>query len=649
MNMKHLNKIILAIAAVFALSSCDGYFDVDLKDQATLEEIFSQSTSTHKYLAHCYSFIPVDEEIVGSDGWTVGRSDESRYSWYQWVYYELYRTGSYSSATPSSATYYNYFSKFYTGINQCTIFIQNVDRDKQDSEAVRKNMSYEARFLRAFYYFCLFRQYGPVYIWGDGPANESIIPADCDRHTVKQNIDFMVTELDKCIENLPMEIGEFESDANYRGRVTKGAAMALKARILLWAASPLYNGGASWLKGIKNIYGDEIFPSTEDPNRWEEAAKASKDIIELNKWTLCKAKSASGNAFTDGFNAYQRILFDAWNEETIWGWWKRTSSAYSYMGGAGALLGCSCPNFTDKSITWGFGGIAPSLKLVDTYAMYDSGRFPVTGYEKNNDGNDYSRPIVDAKSGYKAEGWKEGYNQPVNAPWAPAFKAHNSTVGREPRFYASILPNGYYWPDKNSPKQFTCYSGKEATAPWAASGSAVRVGYAWVRFYPINHPLKAQTDYTGLKHVYPAFRMAEVYLNYAEACNEKPNRDEAEALKYLNLVRERVGLKKIEEAYHEVIGNKALLRTLIKKEKMVEFAMENMRHYDACRWLDAEKEYPCDNWTLKCTSENYEDSYQRVFDEFIGGPAKFEKRDYFFPVYSGDLAKMPNWTQNYGF
>ena len=82
---------------------------------------------------------------------------------------------------------------------------------------------------------------------------------------------------------------------------------------------------------------------------------------------------------------------------------------------------------------------------------------------------------------------------------------------------------------------------------------------------------------------------------------------------------------------------------------MVEFAMENMRHYDACRWLDAEKEYPCDNWTLKCTSENYEDSYQRVFDEFIGGPAKFEKRDYFFPVYSGDLAKMPNWTQNYGF
>ena len=648
--MNKITKYISAIAiAVLSVSACDSFFDVDLKDQATLDEIFAQSTSTHKYLAHCYSYIPTDEEIVGSDGWAVGRSDESRYSWYQWVYYELYRTGSYSSATPSSTTYFNFFNKFYTGINQCTIFMNNVEKDKQDSEAVRNYMYYEARFLRAFYYYCLFRQYGPVYIWGNNTPDDSIQPSDCDRHTVEENINFMVSELDECIANLPMDVKELESEATYYGRATKGAAMALKARILLWAASPLYNGGADWLKGIKNIYGNEIFPSEEDPNKWELAAKASKDIIDLHKWELCKAKSTSGNAFTDGFNAYQRVTFDPWNEETIWGWWKRTSNAYNYMGGAGALLGCACPHFSDGSILWGFGGIAPSLKLVDTYAMYESGRFPVTGYEQDSNGNDYSHPIVDEKSGYQATGWNESYNQPVNAPWAPAFKAHNSTTGREPRFYASILPNGFYWPDKNIKKRFTCYSGEEATAPFAESGSAVRVGYAWVRFYPIDHPLKVQTDYTGLKHVYPAFRMAEVYLNYAEACNEKPNRDEAEALKYLNLVRERVGLNKVEKAYEGETLDKEFIRTLIKKEKMVEFAMENMRHYDACRWLDAENEYPCDNWTLKCKAKTYEESYERVTGEFIGAPATFKKRDYFFPVYSGDLAKMPRWTQNYGF
>ena len=148
--MKNINKILVSILTVFAFTACDSYFDVDLKDQATLEEIFSQSTTTHKYLAHCYSYSPLDEEIVGSDGWVVGRADESRYSWYQWVYYELYRTGNYSSATPSSETYFNYFSKFYTGINQCTIFMDYVHLDKQDSEDVREYMYYEARFLRTY-------------------------------------------------------------------------------------------------------------------------------------------------------------------------------------------------------------------------------------------------------------------------------------------------------------------------------------------------------------------------------------------------------------------------------------------------------------------------------------------------------------------
>ena len=644
--MKNINKILVSILTVFAFTACDSYFDVDLKDQATLEEIFSQSTTTHKYLAHCYSYIPLDEEIVGSDGWVVGRADESRYSWYQWVYYELYRTGNYSSATPSSETYFNYFSKFYTGINQCTIFMDYVHLDKQDREDVREYMYYEARFLRTYYYYCLFRQYGPVHIWGNGPANESITPQECDRHTVEENIDFMLSELDACIEKLPMTC--IESESSYLGRVTKGAALALKSRILLWAASPLYNGGADWLKGMKNLEGKDIFPSTQDPNKWELAAQAAKDIIDLNQWQLCKVNTYGDNEnetarFKNGAASYQKVYFTPWNEETIFGWWKRTSSAYNYMGGAGALLGCSCPH---SLVLWGFGGIAPSLKLVDTYAMWESGRFPVTGYEGRND---YSRPIVDEKSGYVATGFSEGYKQPIDADWAPAFKAHNSTIGREPRYYACVLPNGYYWPDKNIKQRFTCYDNEECTSRWAASGSAIRVGYAWRKFYPADHPLKVQTDYTGLKHVYPAFRLAEIYLNYAEACNEKPERNEEEALKYLNLVRERVGLNKVEEAYPEVVGNQALLRTLIKKERMVEFAMDAMRHYDACRWLDAEKEYPCANWTLHCTANNYEDSYERVNNEFIGADASFSKRDYFFPISSTDMAKMPNYTQNYGF
>ncbi len=259
-----------------AFCSCEDYLSVDLHDQANLDEIFSQSTTTHRYLAHCYSYLPLDEEIVGSDGWVVARSDEALYSWYQWVYYLLYRTGNYGSSTPTSETYYNFWEKYYIAINQCTIFMDNVDKDKEDSPEIVKAMKAEARFLRAFYYFTLFRQYGPVFIWGDKASEEDIDPTTIDRHTVDQNINFIVEELDKAIEDLPLYVNDNGEDREkYMGRFTKGAAMAVKSRVLIYAASPLYNGCELYKGKMKNLYGDYLFPQTADPKKWEAAAKAA--------------------------------------------------------------------------------------------------------------------------------------------------------------------------------------------------------------------------------------------------------------------------------------------------------------------------------------------------------------------------------------
>lgn len=151
-----------------------------------------------------------------------------------------------------------------------------------------------------------------------------------------------------------------------------------------------------------------------------------------------------------------------------------------------------------------------------------------------------------------------------------------------------------------------------------------------------------------MKTVYPAFRLAEIYLNYAEACNEKPQRDEAAALEYLNKVRERVGLNKIQEAYPEIRGNQELLRWCIQKERMVEFGLEAMRHYDACRWMIAKKEYPSENWTLHVSATTYEESYERVSNDYVGSPAVFRDKDYLHPINATQMAEMTNMTQNYG-
>ena len=164
--MKYL-KILAAsvLMCAFSLTSCDSYFEVELDDQANLDDVFSQSNTVHSYLRHIYSYIPLEEEIVGSAGaWAVARSDEATYSNYQWVYYNLYRTGNYSSSTPNGLANFGFWDRFYIAINQCTIFLNNIDKDKQDDPKEIEMMKAEARFLRAYYYFCLFRQYGPVFL-----------------------------------------------------------------------------------------------------------------------------------------------------------------------------------------------------------------------------------------------------------------------------------------------------------------------------------------------------------------------------------------------------------------------------------------------------------------------------------------------------
>lgn len=119
---------------------------------------------------------------------------------------------------------------------------------------------------------------------------------------------------------------------------------------------------------------------------------------------------------------------------------------------------------------------------------------------------------------------------------------------------------------------------------------------------------------------WPYFRLAEIYLDYAEACNEKPERNETEALKYINLVRERSGLNALETAYPEVKGNKDLLRMLIQKERMVELAFEGHRYYDARRWMIAQQEFPGPEYSLNLLATSYEDSWSRTSNVWKGGP-----------------------------
>ena len=670
-----MKKYIAILAALLTLSACDSYFDIDFQDQANLPEIFSKKNTTESYLAHLYSYLPHDEDTHKGTGYVIPRSDEGLFGFLGYGPFNKLRSGDYNTAATGDVVEYNVWKRMYVAIRQCTIFIDNVDLDREDTPAVKAAMKAEARFLRAYYYFCLFRQYGPVIIWGDALAPEDAEGDKLDRNTVDENVDFIVSELDRAVQDLPYEIKEIGANDSWTGRATKGAAMALKARVLLYAASPLYNGqDGGRLTGIfsakTNIDGKQIF-AAYDASKWEKAAQAAKDVIDLNRYSLCSSTGGSTD-LQKAASAYQNVFFERWNSETIWGWWHlgighSDGGFATWIGATGSFMYCTIPDFPEVTTSYRpLQAYTPSLKMVDAYPMAASGRYPVVGYQKSGRFNDLSKPLVDPLSGYSATGWEDNYTQPLDADWAPAFKAHKSTVGRDARYYSSIVPNGFYWPSDKIKKRWTSYKSSSATVPVQKFESAALnwVGYACRRWYKANTAFATGADFTGAqRYVYPTFRLAEIYLSYAEACNEKADRDVDEAITYLDKVRSRSGLNSIRDAYSEINfnnadatttiagvtkTNKEWLRWFILQERWCEFGMEAMRHYDMCRWLRAEDEYPSAPWTLNMASETYEGVYERVNNVMPMDNADFHYRDYFYPIISTQLAEMVNFTQNPG-
>lgn len=675
--MKKILTYIGILALATALSGCDSFFDINLEDQATLDDTMARSSAVKRYLAHCYSYIPRDENVRDYEGGVSLRSDESLVakSQYETYWYKV-RRGEYS-AEGISDEHVNPWKRFYEGINECTTFMGNVDKDKEDSPVLVAHMKAEARFLRAYYYFCLFRQWGPVILWGDREADPDVKGEDLDRATVDEFVKFIVDELDKAVPDLGYEVNDeglgMTLDAN-KGRITKGAAMALKARVLLYAASPLYNGqnGAGLYSGMTNKDGKRIFP-VYDAAKWDQAADAAKDVIDLRRYELTTVNVAGNTPIQNAAASYQTVWFQNWktNQEIIWGWWFRSWGDESLGNGCDVAYAAPAGG---KIALAGYSLTSPSLKLVDAYPMWENGRYPVLDYQKTGGMYDYSRPVVDPaceEIGYRTDGWVENYQQVVDVDpsWATPFKAHATTVGRDGRYYTNFVPNGFWWPSKvtasGSPLPFTCYDNANCTSRYSETDACNRVGYVWRRLYKAGNPLKDLTaDYQSMRYIFPAFRIAEIYLIYAEACNEKTQRDAAAAIEYIDKVRARVGLPGLRQAYPDIdfdsadavstVGSvsrtgREWLRWMIRQERMCEFAMEGgQRHYDATRWMVAEDEYNTLNWTLHVKADNYEDSYTRVSDDYIGGRSVFTARDYLFPVSYAQMSEMTHFTQNYG-
>ncbi len=283
---------------------------------ATIDQAFNMRSTAEKYLFTCYSYMPNDGDanqnpayIGGDEIW--GRINNEDFS------YSLLNIsrGFQNKVNP----YGDQFSNLYKGLRDCNIFIENIDK-VPDLEYVDKiRWIAEVKFLKAYYHFSLIRMYGPIPLIKESlPINASVEQAKVSRNTIDECFNYVVDLLDEAMEDLPDEIND---PAYELGRITKPIAMALKAKVLVTAASPLFNGDSDF-SHLKNNDGTSLFDPEVRQEKWDKAVIACKEAINF-----CEEKGYSLYYYKSVFNrtdtvltqlSIRNVITERWNNEIIW-------------------------------------------------------------------------------------------------------------------------------------------------------------------------------------------------------------------------------------------------------------------------------------------------------------------------------------------
>ncbi|WP_162946186.1 RagB/SusD family nutrient uptake outer membrane protein [Chitinophaga barathri] len=592
--MKSFILLSIITGAVF-VSGCKDYLDQVPDDRITIEEVFQKKASSQQYLANVYSYVPDISRQWEGFPW-LGNSDEVDITWSKYSVYAL-NMGNMSAGNVLFDTWGN----LYAGIRSATYFINHIDGNKEilalNGQELIDQYKAEARFLRAYYYFLLMQQYGPVVLVGDKELAADATAADMQipRSPFDECVSYVVAELDQAAGVLPLRPmnNNQVSDAEY-GRATKGMALAVKSRLLLYAASDLYNGNTD-MAGFTDK-GRQMISQTKDAEKWKKAADAAKAVIDLGIYNLYQDPSG------DPVKSLQGIFFQPWNNEQI------------FVRKSNDLAGWDVHCMPRRAGGW--NGIAATQEQVDAYFMKDG----LTIQESPN---------------YRETGFKDTLGQSI----------YNMYMNREPRFYTNITYNNaiFQGGSMQASAAITFY----LSGPNGKNGHPTdysKTGYL------VRKNLGSQTNIgsggNGQRQNRPLalFRLAEIYLNYAEALNEyEPGN--ADIAKYLNLVRKRAGIPQYGEGENPlpVPAPGAAMRNRIRQERRVELAFESHRWFDIRRWKIA-PQVMGDVHGMNVNKDG-NDFYARV----VAGSHLFRPANYWFPIsqYEMDRGRMlvqnPGW------
>jgi len=543
-----------------SLSSCA---DLDYTEETTRDEEWTYNyyeNGIKNLVFDVYAQVYNNELESNSAYFLAGATDEAQYA-LETGAVNNYVNGGWSPANP----YSNTWTKAYTAIADVNMYLEKIDQtdisdwqynaDYKNWIAQMEMFPYELRFLRAYFYFELFKTYGDVPLvtttLTNGQAN------NIKRTTAEDIVKFIVDECDAIAPYLPVSYGtEYGSEV---GRATRIAVFALKARTLLYAASPLHN------------------PSG-DKAKWAKAAEACKYILDnASTWGL----KLSAYSLLWGHDAF-------FNAELIFGLGRGESNAFEMA------------NYP-VGVENGSSGNCPTQSLIDQYEYQDNGETFV-------------------------KRWPGSIDLNTDDPYA----------GLDPRFALTVVRNGDEWPSNGAQKKvIETFTGGFNAAP---KYGATPTGY-YLKKYVDGSCVTTADNQTTRRHTWIIFRLAEFYLDYAEAVfNATGSANDATygmtANEAVNVLRTRADIQmpKFTED-----GDAWVER--YERERLVELAFENHRFWDVRRW----KKGP-----------QYFSSVQGAVISAGGMLSRsvisrqWNDKFYFYPIPQSELKKNPNLTQNPG-
>ncbi|MCZ2528985.1 RagB/SusD family nutrient uptake outer membrane protein [Bacteroides fragilis] len=627
--MKKQNSIYtLLIALLCFVSSCDylGVSDQLAGGLQNTEQVFDNVSYTKRWYANVFAGIPdysgINSVNVGAfkNPWT-GMCDE--------LVVGYGNSSKYNNSDRNAANMgFHRYGDCYKYIRQANIFLQKAHpimttgtQGDQLLEDELTQMKANVRFMRAFYHYLLFEQYGPIILVKDKIYNATE-DQDVPRNTVDEVIEYIDSELTAVASELTQE--PIFEDKDYRAWPTKGVALAVRAKLWLYAASPLLNGGYREALSVTNPDGTRLFPDY-DAGKWEKALAACKDFIdyaEAGRYELYKEYKDDNGAVIDPDKSVYN-LFQKYTHEIIW------ATANNDWGGMnGDAFDRRIAPRCEKN---GLGSTGVTQELVDAFYMKDGFPVSATAY--------LSQSILYQEEGY---GTYKDQNDNFSKKYTNV-TVSNRYLNREPRFYNTVFFNGRQWPV--SCNQVLFYNGGNSGVQ---EGQATLTGY--MLFKRFNRSVSL-TNPGVASQFRPSiiFRLADFYLMYAEAANEV-NPNDARVLKYLNLVRERAGLPDIETLNPAIRGNQELQRAAIQRERQIELATEGQRYFDVRRWMIADKNGEgrqngyVHGMNVRGESNDKED-FNRIVE---ASQIVFNRKMYLYPMPDSEMRKTKNLVQNPG-